>query len=135
MIKFEVKDSPDRNVISSYEYFQNQIYLGKTNGSLQINDKDLHALHIMLEVIGTELIIHAQKNVEFFLINGKRSSAVKKIKKNDQITIGATTLIILDFTETIHESKKGILEKKLNQLIEENSPLLAVIERLTKRIK
>ncbi len=135
MINLEIKESPDSNVISTFKYFQNQIYLGRTSGDLWIDDKNLYATHVMLEVIGKELIIHPQKGVEFFLINGKRASAIRKLKANDQVTIGQTIISILSFEETVKESKKNILNAKLNKLIEEDSPRLPVIERLTKLMK
>ena len=135
MINFEIIHGPDNNAKSPFKFFQNQIYLGRTTGDLWIDDKDLHASHVMLEVIGQELLIHPQKQVEFYLINGKRSSSVRKIKINDEITLGKTVLKILGFTETVRPSKKEILTNKLNQLVEENSPRLAVVENLTKLMK
>jgi hypothetical protein len=135
MIYLEIAQSPDINVLSHFRYFQNQVYFGRTSGDLWIDDKDLSPSHVMLEVIGKDLIIHPQKGVEFFLINGKRASTVRKIKMNDQITIGQTTFKILHFEETIRLSKKDILNTKLNKLIEENSPRLSVIESLTRLMK
>jgi hypothetical protein len=135
MINFVVNESPDNNVITSFQFFQNQIYLGRTSGNLCIDDKSLRESHVMLEVIGKELLIHAQKDVDFFLINGKRASAIRKIKVNDQITIGQTVLKVLAFEETAFEGKKNILDRKLDHLIETNSPLVPVIEQLTKLMK
>lgn len=135
MINIEIKASPDSNVVTSFAFFQNQIYLGRTNGDLLIEDNALSASHVMLEVIGKELIIHAQKNVEFFLINGKRASAVRKIKINDLITIGKTILAVTGYEETSRETKKEILDKKLNQLVENNSLRISIIENLTKAMK
>ena len=79
MIEFQILQGPDENVISSYKFFQNQIYIGRTSGDLQINDNKLYQSHAMLEVIGKELLIHPQKGVEFYLINGKRASAIRKL--------------------------------------------------------
>ncbi len=135
MINLEIKESPDSNVISTFKYFQNQIYLGRTSGDLWIDDKSLFATHVMLEVIGKELLIHPQKGVEFFLINGKRASAIRKLKPNDEVTIGQTIISVVSFEETVKESKKNILNAKLNNLIDQNSPRLTVIERLTKLMK
>lgn len=135
MIHFEVSESPDQNVISSFKYFQNQIYVGRTTGDLWINDNSLLASHLMLEVIGKELLIHPQKGVEFFLINGKRASNIRKLKPNDKISIGNTTFKVIAFEETERASKKELLNNKLNKLIEENSARLNVVEKLTKLMK
>lgn len=135
MIHFEVTESPDQNVLSAFKYFQNQIYVGRSTGDLWISDNSLLVSHIMLEVIGKELLIHPQKGVEFFLINGKRASNIRKLKMNDKVSFGKTTIKILGFEETIRESKKELLNTKLNKLIEENSSRLNAVEKLSKLMK
>jgi hypothetical protein len=135
MINFEITQSPDYNVISEFKYFQNQIYLGRTQGDLWIDDGELRTAHLMLEVIGNELLVHPQKEVDFYLVNGKRASTIKKLKPQDQVTIGETLITILGYEETIKENKKAILGQNLAKLIAENSPRLYLIESLTKRMK
>lgn len=135
MIHFEITDGPDLNTLSVFKFFQNQIYLGKSSGDLWIKDSHLLASHVMLEVVENELLIHPQKGVEFYLINGKRSTNVRKLKVQDTVSIGQTTFKIYGFEETLKESKKSVLDRKLNQLIEENSKRLIVIENLTKEMK
>ena len=135
MIHFEVIKSSDENVLAQFNYFQNQIYIGRNQGDLWINDNELLNSHIMLEVIGNDLLIHPQKEVPFYLINGKRASVIRKLKVGDKITIGQTTLQISSFAETEKESKKQILNEKLNQLIEMNASRLIVIEALSKLMK
>lgn len=135
MIHLEITDSPDNNVVSMFRYYQNQIYLGRTTGDLWIQDNEILPSHLMLEVIATDLLIHPQKGVEFYLLNGKRATNIRKLKINDVITIGRTNLKVVGFSETVRESKKDLLNKKLNQLIEENSSRLTVIESLTKLMK
>ena len=135
MIYFEVIKSPDENVLAKFNYFQNQIYIGRNHGDLWINDKELFNTHIMLEVIGNDLLVHPQKEVTFYLINGKRASAIRKLKVGDQITIGQTILQISVFAESEKESKKQILNEKLNQLIETSASRLSVIEALSKLMK
>lgn len=135
MINFEIIEGPDHNVLASYKYFQNQIYLGRNSGDLWINDGDLFTSHIMLEVLGAELLIHPQKGVEFYLINKKRASNIRKLKIHDQITIGKTVLRIIAFEESVRLNKKTLLDQKLQRLIDEDSPRLPVIERLTQLMK
>jgi hypothetical protein len=89
----------------------------------------------MIEVVEKDLILHPQNGVESYLIDGKRSSTIRKIKTNQIITIGSTSFKVLNFQETDFKSKKTILDEKLNKLIEENSPRLAVIEKLGRMMK
>lgn len=135
MIKLEIVKSPDSNVITQFTYFQNQIYLGRNSGDLWINDNELLPGHVMLEVIDSHLLIHPQKDVPFYLLNGKRSTTIRKIKVNDEVTIGHTIFKILAFTETVRPTKKELLDNKLGQLVEANSSRLPVIESLTKLMK
>jgi hypothetical protein len=132
MISIEFIESPDFDIIAPFKYFRNQIYLGRTMGDLWIKDHDLLPSHIMLEVVGSDLLIHPQKNVASYLLNGKRASSIRKIKINDLITIGKTVFKILSFDETKTETKQEILDKKLNKLISEESQCLPIIESLTK---
>lgn len=135
MIEIQIIESPDENIVASFKYFQNQIYLGRSSGDLWINDSSLAASHAMLEVIEKDLLIHPQKGIDFYLINGKRASAIRKLKINDQITIGKTVIKVLAYEETVRESKKDLLNRKLNELIETNSDRLHVVESLTKLMK
>jgi hypothetical protein len=132
MINFEFIESPDLDIIAPFKYFQNQIYIGRTVGDLWVNDKDLFPSHIFLEVIGSDLLIHPQKDVEHYLLNGKRASSIRKLKVNDAITIGKTTFKILSFSETMSETKQEILDRKLDKLILEESLRIPIIESLTK---
>jgi hypothetical protein len=135
MIHIEVLQSSDSNVLAPFNFFQNQIYIGRETGDLCINDKNLNTSHIMLEVVENELLIHPQRGTDFFLINGKRSTIIKKLRAEDIIKIGETTIKILSFSETIKESKKKILNEKLKELMEKNSYRLVAIESLTKLMK
>lgn len=135
MINLEIQKSTDNNVLNTYQFFQNQIYLGKSTGDLCIDDNGILPSHVMLEVLGKELLIHPQKGVDFFLINGKRASNIRKLKMNDLITLGNTIIKICAFEETEIPVKRIILDKKLNQLVAEDSNRLPIIERLTQLMK
>lgn len=135
MIHLEILGSPDKDVETSFQFFHNVIYLGRSSGNLHIKDPELKASHLMIEVVEKDLIIHPQKSVDAYLIDGKRSSTVRKIKLNQKITIGQTTLKIVNFEETQFPSKKALLDTKLAHLIETNSPRLTVIEKLSKLMK
>lgn len=131
MIHFEIVEGPDASVVQPFKFFQNQIYIGKKTGNLVIQDGELKATHIMIEVVGQDLLIHPQRDVEFYLLNGKRATTIRKLKPSDEITIGKTTLKVISFEETLTSSRKSLLTQKMNQLLEENSPKLPVIEKLS----
>ena len=135
MIHFEITKSPDLNVISTFKYFKNEIYLGKNALDLNIVDSSLKKEHLLLEIPENDLLIHPQKDVEFYLLNGKRATSIRKLKVGDEIIIGNTHLKILGYEKTVNPSKKEILDKKLTKLIESNSQRISVIEKITKLMK
>ena len=135
MIRFEITESPDKEVLSTFEYFHNLIYIGRTSGNLTIYDPELLKSHLLIEVVEGEVIVHPQKDVEFYLINGKRATTPRKIKVNDKVTFGKTTLKLISFEETEPSSKKNTLNQKLDALIEAGSHKLPVIEGLSKLSK
>lgn len=135
MIQFEVVQSPDLNAKSVFKFYKNQVYLGKNSGDLHIHDLQLQSSHLILEVIGQELVVHPQKNVTSILINGKRATTVRKIKALDTIGIGNTLIKVLSFEDTPLMSKKQVLDAKLNDLMNQNSPRIAVVEKITKSMK
>ncbi len=135
MIHFEIVDSPDPNVKTFFKYFKNEIYLGKQGQDLSIDDPALMSSHVLIEVPEKDLLIHPQKGVEYYLLNGKRTTSIRKLKLNDIITIGNTVIKIIEFKLTDSPSRKKILTDKLNQLIEQNSARLSVIEKVSRLVK
>lgn len=135
MIHFEIIESPDLNVLTSFKFFRNEIYIGRRAEDLSISDLSLKDLHILLEVPEDELLIHPQKDVTHYLINGKRSTSIRKLKVGDSVTFGTTTLKIIAYEHTYYPSKKEILDTKLEELVKKASPRLAVIEAITKQMK
>lgn len=135
MIVFEVISSPDTNATRRFDFHQNQIYFGRSNGNLCILDPELSRSHLMLEVVEASLLAHPQKDVSHYLINGKRATEIRTIKAGDVVTIGKTEIRILSFAETNHKTKKEVLDPKMKQLIQEGSDRLGVIEKLVRLSK
>ena len=130
MIAFEITRSPDLNVVRSYTFYQNLLYLGRKRGNLCVNDPEIHESHLMIEVIGNILQVHPQSRVDHYLLNHKRATEIRKLKVGDTLTIGETELRIIRFEETLEESKKEFLNRKMEELITANSPKLDLIEEL-----
>lgn len=135
MIKLEIRKSPDTHVIREFQFFQNQLYLGRTNGNLCIQDSDLSKSHLMIEVVGADLLAHPQKDVSHYLINGKRATEIRKIKSGDTLTIGKTEIKVLAFDETFSPTKKEVLDPKMKQLMQASDERLVVIEKLVRLSK
>lgn len=135
MILLEILSSPDKTILTKFEFHQNQIYIGRNCPTLNIADPGLLDSHALIEVIENELIFHPQAGVSSYLIDGKRASNVRKIKAFQTISIANTNLRVLQFKETEFPSKKSILDEKLAKLLEEKSPRIQVVEQLGRMMK
>lgn len=135
MIAIEILECPDNNVKTSFRFFKNDLYIGKKTGDLLIEDSALLSSHLMIEILENELLVHPQKGVTNFLINGKRATTIRKIKINDTIGFGGTILKIVEFTATPDRSKKAVLNEKLSALIDAGSDRLMTIEKLSEMMK
>ncbi len=135
MIALDVIETPDANIRTQFRFFKNELYFGRKNGDLKIEDNSIQPSHLMIEILENELLVHPQKGVEFFLINGKRATSIRKIKKGDVIGFGKTSVKITDFQSTPDRSKKTVLNEKLNLLMESDSPRMPVIEKISEMMK
>ena len=135
MVQFEITKSPDPNVKNNFKFMSNSLMIGKKIGDLIIADTDLKESHVIIEVVGTDLLLHPQRDVEFFLINGKRATSIRKLRAGEEVTIGNTVLKIIGFEETTILTKKVILGDKLAALVDSDSCRLPVIDKLSKLSK
>ncbi len=135
MVHIEIIQSPDVNVITQFKFHKNEVYLGSVHGDLLIDDSEVKSSHLMIEIHDQEMLVHPQSGVEFYLINGKRATTIRKIKSGDVLTLGKTTLKILDYFLTEALTKKIVLNAKLASLIDRNAPRLPVVEMLTRLMK
>lgn len=131
MIKIQCLESPDNNAIGTYEYGQNMIYLGRKNTDFILNDLSLPENAMFFEIIEKNFYIHPQKSLDYFLVNGKRCTGVKKIKREDTVTVGATKIKLIDFSASIYSTKKQVLDQKLGEIVQTNSPKLEMVRKLT----
>ncbi len=135
MINFEIIESPDANVKTAFKYFKNDLYLGRELGDLLIQDSSLLPSQLMIEIVDQELLVHPQKGVDSYLLNGKRATSIRKVKAGDTIGFGKTVLKILDFAPTPDRTKKTFLNNKLTSMIEKESPRISVIEKISQMMK
>lgn len=131
MIRLECTQSPDSNSLGTYEFQQNMIYLGRKDTDIITQDLSWPLQTMVFEVVEDQFYIHPQKELPFFLVNGKRSTGVKKIKPGELITIGHTVFKLIKFSLTNYPVKKQILDEKLQDIVNTDSPKLEVIRRLT----
>lgn len=135
MIQFEIVESPDQDVIGDYHLFKNEIYLGTVLTDIIIHDPEMRKSHAFMEVVNDVLLFHPQKDVSFYLLNGKRALTIRKLKASDIIQIGKTKIKIIGFSFSATHSRKEILDSKLQQFMNQQDARLTVIEKLGQLMK
>lgn len=135
MIQFEITESPDQDVVGDYHLFKNEIYLGTLLTDIIIKDPEIRKSHAFIEVVENVLLFHPQKDVSFYLLNGKRAMTIRKLKAGDVIQIGKTKIKIIGFNFSANPSRKEILDNKLQQFMNQQDARLEVIEKLGQLMK
>lgn len=135
MIQFEITESPDQDVIGDYLLSKNEIYLGSLLTDIIIHDPEIRKSHAFVEVIEDKLLFHPQKDVPFYLLNGKRALTIRKLKAGDMVQIGKTKIKIVGFNYTANPTRKEILDSRLQQFIDRQDSRLTVIEKLGQLMK
>jgi hypothetical protein len=135
MIQFEITESPDQDVVGDYHLFKNEIYLGTLLTDIIIKDPEIRKSHAFIEVVENVLLFHPQKDVSFYLLNGKRALTIRKLKAGDVIQIGKTKIKIIGFNFSANPSRKEILDNKLQQFMNQQDARLEVIEKLGQLMK
>lgn len=133
MISIEITNANNEEYIGQYLFQKNLIKFGANILSeIYLPDEKLNQSHIFIEVIDDNILIHLQKDAEFFFINGKRTTTYKFLKRNDLVKIGDCTFKLLDYKFQEVVSMRDILNKN-SQIIKNTKPeLLRIIQELSK---
>lgn len=131
MIQLTVNTSLDKNKIGETIFNKNLIYIGNDHlCDLYIKEDQILANHLIIEIVESKMIIHPHKDIEFFLVNGKRSTGHKFVVPGDKVKVGETEFTITNFIETVYTPAKEQLNKLTDELINEESPLLDIIQEI-----
>ena len=133
MIQVNVTHSPDSNKIGTVVFNKNLIYIGNDHScDLNLIDQEVLSNHLIIEIIETKMYAHPHRDVEYFLVNGKRSSGHKTLFIGNKVKIGKTEFIIENYLETPIVKYKDYLNQVTDDLITNNSPLLKIIKEVQK---
>lgn len=135
MLKIKILNSPDSEILGERETFKNLISIGNQIGDLIIRDPDIVDYHLSFECNPDGLILHLNKDISHFHLNGKKTSGIISINNSDQIKIGATTFEIIDFSHTPKYSRKEQLETAIQKLIAQDAPVLEVLAKFEERME
>lgn len=136
MFKITILASEDNDKIGQFTFYKNLIYVGNHKScDLYINDKDIIPNHIFIEIIGSKMLIHPNKDVDHILVSGKRTTGHKYTEIGQEIKIGSTVFRIDLFGLTTIEPSKNELNKLTEQIIENNPKVLKILQDYQESIK
>ena len=135
MIKLEVLESPNADYLGEYVFFKNLIYVGSNiDADLYLEDKAASSNHIFIEIVDGQLLAHLGKDAKSFWVDGKLTTKFKFLHPGNILKAGETKFKILGFENSKICTKREILNKNTDELIQSNSPLLGYIKELQKRL-
>jgi hypothetical protein len=135
MIKFEIINSPDSEMIGEFEFTRNLITLGGEHDHVWLHDPVVSDTHLTFEVTEKHLNCYLNQDLEFFHVNGKRTKVFKTLKVNDVIKVGHTEIKIIFCSLTQIDSLKETLNKNMDLIIKDHPKILEVIKELKDMIK
>jgi hypothetical protein len=135
MIKIEVIESQDLNLLGSVTFQKNLITLGDLKDDFPLHDELLFSQHLIIEVEENIINCFLNPDVDFFHVNGKRTKVYKSLHVNDVIQIGNTKFKILEANFSHIPTLNEILNKKMDELIKSKPDIVEIIKELKEMAK
>ena len=130
MIKLEVIHASDSDLLGEFIFLKNLIYIGNKIGDLRINSPLILNQHLFIEIVENKLIAHPHKDVDFYLVDGKRTTNIKILKPLSTIDLGDIKFRILQFETGRYLNTKDSLNEQTDKLIKLKHPLLNTLQKL-----
>jgi hypothetical protein len=119
MISIKILECSNSNLIGNTVFYSNLIEIGSTNGDILLQSKDYMNHLFYVETVEDYIQIIPNPNIDFYLLNGKRSLSQRKLQKSDTITYNDFVFSVIDFSYTEMINYDDIISKKFNDLNEE----------------
>lgn len=128
MIHINVTDAIDTDLIGDFYFTKNLIYIGKSEGDLRIDSEKIMNQHLFIEIFESKMIAHPNKKLEYFLVDGKRTTGPKFLKVGMTIDLGVIKFKLVNFMQTRFETPREKLNQITDELIANNHPMIEVIQ-------
>lgn len=135
MIEIEIYGSKDSQRNTLFTTNKNLIYIGSNkNSDIYLPDDSIKSNHLFLEIVEDKLIIHPNKNIDFYLVNSKRTTIFKELKTGDILTIENIKFTIKNFIKTQYQETRDFLNSKTEELRKNDVEYLKEVARIKKLI-
>ena len=126
MIQLEFTKAPNEELLGLWHWGSSYLTLG--GKGVPVSSVELAEI----EIVKGEILFKPLPNLEFYLINGKRSTQPRHLQMNDKISFHNISFKIISFYESHFPNKNDDLKAKLNGLKVTEDSLLDIIGLLTK---
>ena len=134
MLEIHITSCTDPEYEGVWRFEKNQIYFGHPEGDISPPGM-LPSNAFMLEVLPEFLQAHPGPIMDFWLLNGKRTTKPRKLKVGDQLQVAEISFKVTAAEYKEVQSKKQILDARLKALVAQQSPLLELIQLLNVKTK
>lgn len=128
MIHLQITHSIDKDLIGDFQFAKNLIYIGKTEGDLRIENDLIMNQHLFIEIYDSKVIVQPNKNLEYFLVNGKRTTGPKYLKINSEIDLGVIKFKLINFMLSKIITPREKMNEITDELIQKSHPIIEVIQ-------
>lgn len=138
MIKLRIQRCLDRDVVGKKEYNLNSLDLGKTRGTLLIDDPDIVNSHLRFMVTSDrgegQGLIEVHPSATDVLVSGKRATGTMPIKNGDVIKLKNTDIRVEELKYDQVASKNDVIVKCKERITKERIVIDEVLNALEKTI-
>lgn len=119
-----------------YCFHKSQLYVGSNlSADLYLKDSNLYPNHFFIEIVGNKLLLHPHRTIDFYLIDGKRTTSMRYLKVDQTVAYKSVEFVIKSFSDASVPSFRETLNNKTDELIKTKSPLLDIITKLEEQLK
>lgn len=134
MIEIEILSSSDPDFLGVWKFHKNSIFIGFPQADICYPGIKL-SYAFMVEVLPDAFQVIPHPKLDFWLLNSKRSTQQRSIKKGDHIQIADLGLKIIDGLFQEYRTKKSVLDERLKELVTKEDESLVLISLINKKVK
>lgn len=135
MIRIEIIEANSADHLGVYDFYKNIVYFGKNHDAeFYLPHSNLINNHLFIEIVENKLIAQLHKDVDYILVNKKRTAQFKHIKQGDLIQLSDIQFKIISFNHEKIIQKSQFLNERVSAIQQDDPELLALISSLNEEI-
>jgi hypothetical protein len=135
MIKIEITHANLEDHKGVYDFYKNIVYFGKNHDAeFYLPHSNLISNHLFIEIVENKLIAQIHKDVDYIIVNKKRTTQFKHLKHGDLVELSDIKFKILDFSYEELIQKIQVLNDRVKAIQRNDPDLLELISSLSEEV-